>query len=336
MSVIVIVFNRREFILEAVNSVLCQDIPKGSVEIIVSKNYSDENIDLFLNEKGVINIVDFVNGIGPRLANCIRISKGSVISFLEDDDTWESNKLTVALREFEKDQNLGYYHNSYTSMNDLSVTTKEWIHHKNIRNRKKISLTPDLTCELSYIMRYSPNFNLSSITISKNLALEILTDLTSLSYAVDVFLFFKSLSKGYTNMLDSSKLTKYRIHQSSMNKAGTFLEFKTHSLSVYEDHYRSISSIFDSITNHEIREFILSYHKEWSVRISILKGNTNRIILARELFSNVHLFFLRKDYSKYIYFLGWLALFFPRVTQHAYYFYLKNALERYNSRKRNR
>jgi len=41
ISVIIVAHNRREFLLEAVNSALHQTLPKDEYEIIVVKNFSE-------------------------------------------------------------------------------------------------------------------------------------------------------------------------------------------------------------------------------------------------------------------------------------------------------
>ncbi|AAT42912.1 glycosyltransferase [Picrophilus oshimae] len=85
ISVIVTAYNRSEYLLDAVKSALNQTLSKEKYEIIVIKNYNDDNIDEFLNKNNIKNII--MDGtIGEYLYKGINESKGDIISFLDDDD----------------------------------------------------------------------------------------------------------------------------------------------------------------------------------------------------------------------------------------------------------
>ena len=56
ISVVVTAYDRKEFILEAVKSVIDQTLDRSRYEIIVVKNYLDPEIDKFLGGNDVFNI----------------------------------------------------------------------------------------------------------------------------------------------------------------------------------------------------------------------------------------------------------------------------------------
>jgi len=56
ISVIITAFNRKNYLLYAVDSVLNQTISKEMYEIIVIKNFEDAEIDRYLESKNVRNI----------------------------------------------------------------------------------------------------------------------------------------------------------------------------------------------------------------------------------------------------------------------------------------
>jgi len=329
VSVVITAHNRKEFLTNAVSSVLNQNVSKKYYEIIVSKNFEDTKIDSFLEKNNVKCIYDKQIGIGPRISKCISMSKGAIISFLEDDDSWTPERLSIVIQEFLNDPNLGYYHNAYIPINDKGEITKEWIHHKNIR--KTIRLKPNyaLRGQLAKVMKYSPDFNLSSICISRDFALQSASKIASINYAVDVLLFFESVYNGYGVMLDHRRLTMYTIHESTMNKRGTFDEFESSSLELYSGHLVAFGKILEFIDRGDLKQFVSSYQKEWVVRIEILRGKKGRWVLLRTLTVDAKLFFIRRDYSKFIYMFGWFSFFFPKLTKYAYHFYLKNSLVKY-------
>jgi len=110
ISVIITAHNRREFLLDAVNSALNQTLPKDEYEVIVVKNFEDKSIDKFLEEHGVKNIVTNEGPLGAKIAKGVEESRGEVISLLEDDDLWLPQKLEKVKQVFQ-DENVIYYHN---------------------------------------------------------------------------------------------------------------------------------------------------------------------------------------------------------------------------------
>jgi glycosyltransferase involved in cell wall biosynthesis len=95
ISVIITAHNRREFLLEAVNSALNQTLPKDEYEIIVVKNFEDERIEKFLEERNVKNIVTKEEPLGAKIFKGVEESRGEVVSFLDDDDLWLPQKLEI-------------------------------------------------------------------------------------------------------------------------------------------------------------------------------------------------------------------------------------------------
>jgi len=75
ISVIITAHNRREFLLEAVNSALNQTLPKDEYEIIVVKNFENKRIDKFLEEHNVKNIVTKEEPLGAKIVKGVEESK---------------------------------------------------------------------------------------------------------------------------------------------------------------------------------------------------------------------------------------------------------------------
>lgn len=53
ISVLVIAHNRREYVIEALNSLLSQTLSHKEFEILVLKNFEDEKIDAFIQKEGI-------------------------------------------------------------------------------------------------------------------------------------------------------------------------------------------------------------------------------------------------------------------------------------------
>ena len=328
-TIIIIAYNRRTFISDSVRSVLSQNFPRENYEIIVSKNFEDIEIDRFLLQNDVKIIMNEKPGIGQRLNECILKSRGRIIAFLEDDDSWVKDRLSIVLDVYNANKQLGYYHNSYIPVNDAGKTTKEWIHHKNIRNTSYITGGTGYGDVLPSLMRFSPDFNISSICISKELAVKIVGNLSKLSTAIDLYFFLTALEFNFDLFLDERRLTRYMIHQSNMDKSGTFPEFILASLKVYREDLESTKYIHELLNNKNLKRIASSYSLEWEIRINLLQGRGNRREMLRSIFSRVELFFYRRDHSKYFFPISLLSIIFPVVVRRGYYFYLKNSLLKY-------
>jgi len=86
ISVIIMAYNRKEFLLNAIKSALNQTLSKDKYEIIVVKNFNDEIIDKFIDENNIINIYSDEKATSRQIVDAMKIARGDVISFLDDDD----------------------------------------------------------------------------------------------------------------------------------------------------------------------------------------------------------------------------------------------------------
>ena len=200
ISVIITAYNRKEFLLNSIKSVLNQTIDKKSYEIIVIKNFTDETIDDFINKNNIKRIL--MNGtVGEFLDKGILAANGEIISFLDDDDLFFSNKLGIVYNEFKKDNTIVYYHN-------LSVPINE--------NGETINING---------MNASLDFNMSSISIKKSIVKIYNAD--KINTSQDTLMYLYALESGKNIIKGKEKLTYYMFHNSISNILSTnFEEYK--------------------------------------------------------------------------------------------------------------
>ncbi len=189
ISVIITAYNRKEFLLNAINSVLNQTLDKKYYEVIVIKNFEDKNIDDFINRNNMKQIL--MDGtIGDFLYNGVSVGNGEILVFLDDDDLFAEDKLEVVLNRFKANNNLCYYHNDHITIND---EYKQLI--ANVDN--------------------SIVFNLSSISINKNI---LNTDnLKQIKTNPDDFMYLSALESDKIIINGKEKLTYYMRHHSASN-----------------------------------------------------------------------------------------------------------------------
>jgi len=221
ISLIVTAYNRRKYIMEALNSVLGQTLENKFFEVIVIKNYADPAIDKFIEENGFKSIIS--EGIEGAFYNLgIEMSSGDIITFLDDDDIMAENRLETILKVFQ-DNKTGYYHNSFEAFKKGEIIKNRLIgssKYKSFRiTNKYIRYAFSLDRKQLYV-------NNSSISVRKGVLTPHLKALREQVTNIDRFLFTCALLSDFDLYFDDKVLTFYRIHT---NQTGSLLsdDFKT-------------------------------------------------------------------------------------------------------------
>ncbi|MEM3828697.1 MAG: glycosyltransferase family 2 protein [Conexivisphaerales archaeon] len=188
ISVIIVSHIKSKYLIEAIKSTLNQTLNRDLYEIIVVKNYKDEEIDNFMKDNNIINIYTDIVEQGGKIVLGIENSSGEIISFLDYDDLFYPNKLEYVYNLFNKYKKLGYYKNNYFPINERGDPTK--------------------------FINKSKDFNLSSISIRKNII--------NINYLrkvkgtlIDSFVYCSALESNYKILANRLVFTKYRVHNSS-------------------------------------------------------------------------------------------------------------------------
>lgn len=240
ISVIVVAHDRRKFILEAVKSVLGQDMPRSSYEIVVVKNYRDEQIDSFLDQNNVKIVFDDKQPYGHKIATGLSNSTGEIICFLEDDDVYEPTKLKSVLNAYDH-ENVIFYKTCLSSVNESGKPIKGVEQFScQIDDVLRITL-PMSNSDIKKIITLGLEPYISTVTLRRSCIQSELQRLSELKDAVDTFVFYSvaSLSKGIM-VFDPSRLTRYRVHESTSHHF-------SNDYSVYRDQkVKQLSSALES------------------------------------------------------------------------------------------
>ena len=193
ISVIITAYNRKEFLLNAIKSVLNQTLNKKYYEIIVIKNFSDSTIDNYILKNNITSIISNDKSLGGKLFEALNITRGNIISFLEDDDLFFETKLGIVYKEFKKDDNVVYYHN-------LSVPINE--------NGNTININS---------IRTPIDFNMSSISIKKSIIKINNAYKINISNVPDILMYLYALESNKKIIKGEETLTYYMVHSSATN-----------------------------------------------------------------------------------------------------------------------
>ena len=224
VSVVITAHDRREFLLEAVRSVLSQDTEKENFEIIVVKNYYDKEIDEFLKINGVRSFYTDERSFGAKLALGIENSSQEIISFLDDDDMFTRDRLS-RVREIFEDRSVVYHHSSVIAIDSKGNHYESGL-SKNIGESVLLDWN-NLSANCRRIMKYKGDWYVSAISVRKSCISNYIDIIRHIDTSLDrAFFLIAAACKGKI-FLDSEKITLYRVHPSTTTMvmdATTFLQ----------------------------------------------------------------------------------------------------------------
>ncbi len=111
VAVVIGAFGRTAYLRRAVASVLAQTLPRSEFEVVVTKDFSDPELDRSLAADGVVALLDPEPVIGRWLLRAIRSTRAPLVAFLDDDDEFEPERLAHAVAVFREHPEVGYYRN---------------------------------------------------------------------------------------------------------------------------------------------------------------------------------------------------------------------------------
>ncbi len=250
ISVIITAYNRKEYLLDAINSVINQTLDKKYYEIIVIKNYNDSKIDDFINKNNIINIFSENNSLSGKIYDALKIASGDIISFLEDDDLFLPNKLMEIYDNFINMPNIVYYHNNFIKTNNRLLEIYYSEHRKNKKIFLKLSELNDIKIINYLISKKLIALNMSAITIRKSYFNDCLEILKNIEMASDMFFFFYLSGKSDTSreiLISDKPLSIWFVHNSASNISRDLeiKEFKNKNVIYIKAYLNSILYIFN-------------------------------------------------------------------------------------------
>jgi len=198
--------NRKRYLLEAVKSALNQDLFHDLYEIIVVKYYNEKDLDKQLEEWGVKNIFSQEESLGGKIFEGLQIAEGEIISFLEDDDMFCSNKLQTVYNVFQ-DNDIIFLRDRCFIINSYGkVIGVE-------RLSKRLELSTFNRNQMRKLISFNLMTNISAMSIRGSLLRSVNVEfLRRLWFTLDVLFPLLSLKQGGKLIFDCKPLTLYRIH----------------------------------------------------------------------------------------------------------------------------
>lgn len=250
LSVLVMAYRRKEFIMDAIESVLDQTISRIDYEIVCVVGFHDDNLSRFFRMNNINEV--FCDGtIGQTIASGLAACSSDIVVFLEDDDEFRNDKLKRVIQAF-KMYNCVYYHNNTELIDTNSSLISNSISPYNVQITKSLLWNP--IHGYRKVLRRRGDFNMSSIAIRKNIMDFNLLD--GIETSPDSIIFFFLMQIKLPFYFDSEKTTFYRVHSDSQTNFSikdsssgkmldTSLKFYRSRLTAYEKmHFGSVQKIF--------------------------------------------------------------------------------------------
>ncbi|MCU1343651.1 MAG: glucosyl transferase [Candidatus Acidoferrum typicum] len=217
LSVLIDTYNHEQFIAQAINSVLEQDMSIADVEIIVVDDGStDRTPEIIRGFEPHVRVLCKKNGGQASAFNAgIPECRGEIIAFLDGDDWWERDKLRSVLPEFEANPEIGAVGNGLFEVNaegeKLFVNTPDRVYRCFFR-------TAEEGIWFRELMAY---MGTSRLAIRKSVLDKILPVPEGIVIEADEYL--ATLAVALSGALVIEKpLTNYRLHPGNLYQYGTF------------------------------------------------------------------------------------------------------------------
>ena len=288
ISVVITAYNRKEFLIDAINSALHQISGRFPYEIVVVSNFYVDVSGFDSNCE--IRTVLMDGTMGERLFTGLNTAKYDIIAFLDDDDTFDPGKLTRLMEIFSSNRELCYYHND-TKYVDHAGRTIDYVRlvEKRSRSLNSKNLIFDAKSNLRTIKAALDNrgdFNLSSIAIKRDCYLKYLLLLKQIKSNPDGFFFWMGLISMGQLMLDNKKLTNYRVHEMNVSGQLNFIS-KAQELQKQIYTYDLILNLLeersDSIEITEsLKRWVFLYKYEYEL-MSVIISKSPRTIIFKQI-----------------------------------------------------
>lgn len=219
VSVIMPAYNAAQFIEMSIQSVIKQDYTNWEL-IIIDDGSTDKTqiiISRFLNEDDRIKYF-YKENEGQGIAKNYGIEKasGELIAFLDSDDYWFPNKLSLSMQEFLTNSQDLLFTQAYLfseNVDLLDVSGSEYI------GEDKETIYKGTDGISSFIVRN--RVPILTVLVKKELLLS-LNGFPNIHIAEDYYLWLKLLLENYTIRGINLPLSAYRVHNNSIMKEKVF------------------------------------------------------------------------------------------------------------------
>jgi glycosyltransferase involved in cell wall biosynthesis len=258
-----------DFLKDAVASALAQSLDRAEFEILVVKDYSDPELDHWLDERGVRVVTEELPRMGQMRARGVELARGEVVCFLDDDDRFRPEKLAGVAAAFRADPHLSLLHNVAEAIDGLGQPLTQWSRARpRPPSARTIDPARDGASAQPWIARYGGYINVSSTSVRRAALLPNLAGLAEITASDDLFIPVAALLSGGRQRFESAAWNDVRIRLSTSHRllgSGT-LDSELAELKRAERTATLLRRLVDGLP-HSALAYRLVYAFLWEVRI---------------------------------------------------------------------
>ena len=230
ISVLVMAYNRLQFLPFALDSLERQTFPKEKFEVILITGFDPYGKVHYPAGLSIKVGICHDENMGALLVRGLQLARGEIICILDDDDLFHEEKLSHVYEMFKRTSNLGFYRNNLDFIDKYGRSRKDPTpSHRKVIAQKHIILTSlnDKDCIVK-LWRADAYFNNSSIQFRRCILSRYINYIRRVRFGLDFLLFYLSILSGFDLLADDFQLTHYRIHDTNFSYKTTPL--KSYSL----------------------------------------------------------------------------------------------------------
>ena len=221
VSVLIDTYNHERFIEQAIVSVFEQDFPASEREILVVDDGStDRTPEIVRKFEPQVRLLRKANGGQASAFNTgIPECEGEIIAFLDGDDWWAPNKLSIVAEALRANPEFGVVGHGLYEVGELGER-----HFSNVPNRQYSCRLRTLE-EANQFTELMSFLGTSRLAMRKNVCLRILPLPEQLVIEADEFLVTLAVALSGCIVLENP-LTNYRLHAGNLYQFTEFSETK--------------------------------------------------------------------------------------------------------------
>jgi len=220
ITAIVGVFDRDQYVGEAIASALDQTLSPSKYEVLLVSSLEEASLQRILSELAQTDrtrirvIPQAPQPVGPFQAAGSRVATGEVVTILDDDDLWEPTRLQTIYDAFMRYPDLCYFHNGQSFIDERGIRLRR-VAGKKARHARTLGHIPaaELDTALAMLSSSNADFNTSSIAVRKSVMLGHASDLIRIDSLQDTFYFYMALVDRGGFFITGEPLTRYRLHE---------------------------------------------------------------------------------------------------------------------------
>ena len=239
VTVVVTCYRRWIYLPLAIKSIRAQSRQPDEVIIVKSP-------EVRLPEGSIKAIDDDSPHVGRKIIKAVEEATGDVVMFLDDDDEFTMNKVSIVSKFFENINELTYIHNSISCITSSGVEVQKVRHFFKIppyvkpctQVNQQVMFNLSNDGEFSRWLWAGAAFNASSISIRREALMSVKHYVNQISVVSDAILYYSAALNGGLALLIPEKLTRYRVHEGNVSRG---------QLTTFNDYVESMVTLLNRV-----------------------------------------------------------------------------------------